>query len=362
MFIARKKGAMYTAFLVVVLTLALNGFTPCSASFEIPDKIKTLTFLKNVVGIDMETYEILSFEAHSNEKSITGHVETNLFFNFSSKSANKIQVLTQFIDGTLRWCSLRVLAGTPMLKMPYANDLLNDAKVFLRRYSNHSNAVYCNKFTPLLDKISTLDRDQMVVGDDVSLQVKVEENYANFEWNYRVNGIDAPNKKVSLSFENGFIRGFIDDWGITTIGSTTLNVSEKEAENIALNVAEKYINDLGTKVIKIETTLTLYNDMDTGRGDYYTLYPRWAVMLHFDKVQSGNINGYYVAIWADTGEILHAEPQGYYGSFSPQGQLLDPRILAVIMMLPAVLAIAIIIYRKWPSKQLTYRQRRAKRL
>ena len=336
--LSKKVTVLSTILLMVTLTLAID-VAPDTANAESPQKVKMLTFFENVVGIDIEAYEVLDLRESIVDDDVLG-------YTFASKSGNKLTGLVEFKDGKLTWCTLRVLeGGTPMLKFSYAEDLLNAAKDFLRRYSSYFNVSHCDKLTPLLDEIGTLDQDQLVVSQDASLRVKLREDGAYFEWICRVNDIEAPRKKVSFSFKNGLMRGFMDTWSVTTIGSTAITISEEKAKNMALNTAEAYINEIGAKVAKITAGLDFYNDGHCGRGDRFTLYPRWSVGIVFDKPY-GTIGSYYVAIWADTGKVFHDDPQGYYGSPAPQEQLFDARIWIVILLLPAALAIAGIVYKR----------------
>jgi len=353
MFMLEKKVILCTI-LLMVLTIAIKGVTPCAATSESPEKVKVLTFLENVVGVDMETYETLNFKSLPE-----GIGETVIEYTVASESGNELHGLARFKDGKLIGCTLYALKGEPVLKVSYTEDLLNAARDFLRRCSVYSNASYCDRLTPLLDKIDVLG-NYSSKSEEASLYINVneKENRVSFEWNYRLNGIEAPSKKVGLSFEKGLMRGFIDTWGVTTIGSTTVSISEEEAKNIALNTAEEYINNLGASVTKITAKLDFYNDRHSGRGDRYTLYPRWSVFLTFDK-QYGNVTGYHVSMWANTGEVFNADPQGSYGSTAPQGQLFDARIWMIMLLLPAALAVIAIVYRKRSSRPLkTYCRRR----
>lgn len=345
MFIFRKNVIACTT-LLLVLTLAM-GFAPNTANAEIPEKVGLLTFLENVVGVDMETYKNFT------DRSMPlGAWETLIDYTLATQSGNKLHGLARFKDGTLIWCTLYALKGEPVLKVSYAEDLLSAARGFLRRYSVYSNASYCNKLTPLLDEIDVLGNYSKKSEEArLHVNINVKENRASFEWNYRLNGIDAPWKKVSFSFENGFFRAFGDTWGVTKIGNTTVNISEEEAKNIALKTAEGYINEIGAKVTEITSNLDFYNDGHAGRGGRYTLYPRWLLFLHFDKPY-GTVTSYSVNIWADTGEVFHAGPQGTYSLAAPQGQLSDPIILIVILLLPAALATIAIIYKKRFSRPL----------
>lgn len=332
MFLFNKKIVACAMILMTTLIFVTINIAPYAKGFSEPqEKILATKFLKNVIGIDLEAYQI----SYASSKLVL------------TSESSRIEVLVQFVDDALIWCNLRVLEGRPILKAQYQYaDKLNAVKGSLERYQTYFNVSYCSKLTLLLDKIATLDKDRLVKTENVTLDIKCEENYVSFTWNYRLNGIEASMRKVSFSFGKNYI-GFVDTWHIARIGSTDLRVSEEEAKNVARGIAEKYIkdNDMGAKIVEIKTTLDFYNSEGTGRGDRFILYPRWSVMLYFDKTYAGCF-GYYVAIWADTGDVFHSDPQGFYSPIEPQEPLLDVQIWIAMMLVPATLAIATIIYRK----------------
>lgn len=284
----------------------------------------------------MEAYN-LSFQA----------TENDVMFVLTG-DGSKIDALMKFENRTLRWCALYV-QGTPMLRIQQADNYLDMAKNFLARYKLHFNAIYCDELTPLLDRINVLGRNQSVSSGNIVLKVTVQDRRVNFEWHYQMNGLEAPRKKLSVTLESGLLRGFVDHWSIKKIGSTTINISEKEATDIAFKVAKDDIDELGATVTKIEASVDLWNHEATGRGSPNTLYPAWHVILHFDKTYSGFTIGYRVDIWADTGEVYYADSLGYIGPAEPQASWFDANLYTAMMILPAILAIITIMHKKRSS-------------
>ncbi|MBC7130670.1 hypothetical protein H5T51_05565 [Candidatus Bathyarchaeota archaeon] len=140
-----------------------------------------------------------------------------------------------------------------------------------------------------------------------------------FRWTYTLNGVEAPSKCVAVYFEDGFLKYFIDTWDIYKIGSSTINISEEEAVNIAIEHAKKFswkvsmggdnipIEVKEFKIVGVsETKLVFSNYIEKNQarnGDPLTLYPGWHIKLSLDKLYPGNVYGIEVAIWADTGEV-----------------------------------------------------------
>jgi hypothetical protein len=338
MFLFSKKAMACTMVLMTVILITTSVTNPVAGSSENEESL-ALTVLENVVGIDIEAYGISSFKASRGSL-------TQCCLTFAS---NKVEVLVQFIGGALAWCDIRALNGALMLKVRnhYVNEL-DAAKGLLERYQMHFNVPHCSKLMPLLDKIVALDENATVVTEgDVVLRVERKEEGVSFTWTPALNGTEVSRKRFSFFLGKNHI-GFVDAWGITRIGSTEVNFSEKEAKNIALDLAEKWITKEGAdlKIVRIETKFYFYNDVLTPRGgDPFTLYPSWRVTLYFDKTWKSCF-AYGVAIWADTGEVRDADPQGFLGLSESQGPLLDAQTWIAVTMIPATLAIATIIYRK----------------
>lgn len=348
MFLFSKKAMACTLVLMTVILMTTSITNPVAGSSETEESL-ALTFLENVVGIDVKAYGISSFK-------VSRSSSTQCCLTFAS---NKIEVLVQFIGGALAWCDIRALDGALTLKAQdqYVNEL-NAAKGLLERYQTHFSVFHCGKLKSLLDKIVALDENELVVTEgDVVLRVEREEDGVSFVWTPELDGTEVSRKRFSFFLGKNHI-GFVDAWGVTRIGSTEVKVSEKEAKNIALDLAEKWIKKEGAdlKIVRIETKFYFYNDVLTPRGgDPFTLYPSWRVTLYFDKIWKSCF-AYGVAIWADTGEVRDADPQGFLGVSESQGPLLDAQTWIAVMMIPATLAVATIIYRqRFPRYRKTKR-------
>ena len=323
----------------IVLAVLFSTVQLCiPTSSEPVEKAIGLDFLEKVAGINVGAYNLSSFQVKGND----------LKFLFTSEEGSEIDVSMKVINGSLTWCIVYVQEGTPILTLQPSNSL-DAAKNFIRRYKLLSEVTYCDEFISLLDRIGTLDRNQSVSSGNVVLRTTIRENRVSFKWNYQVNDIEAPGKKFSFTFQDGVLRGFVDNWDIKKIGGASIKISEQEAKNIALEVAEDYISELNATVTEIEATLILWNDADTGRGSANTLYPSWSIMLYFDKIYPGSITGYYVALWADTGKVYRANSQGYIGEIEHQMSWFQanlPMVIVVIVTLPAILATVTTVYKK----------------
>jgi hypothetical protein len=127
-------------------------------------------------------------------------------------------------------------------------------------------------------------------------------------------------KCVALRYTNGFLNYYVDNWNLYKIGNTNVNFSEQQAINIAIARAKNYSPDSSengtiggikfnvTNAMNIETVLapSVYVDANENRSqDLLELYPMYNVWVSLDKFYPGNVYGFNVYVWADTGQVCY---------------------------------------------------------
>jgi hypothetical protein len=130
-------------------------------------------------------------------------------------------------------------------------------------------------------------------------------------------GISAQLKNIVLSYDDGNLQGFINNWPFYRIGGEPV-VSKEEAIAIAVNASESYSYTItnadgvsetvsGFKIKSIgEPSLCYLNAMEAEfarGGDPFVLFPEWYVPLGFEGQYPGGVSGVTVRVWADTGEV-----------------------------------------------------------
>ncbi len=290
---------------------------------EAVERNSAFTFLRDVIGIDIEAYNMsYKFVTDRNsrpELKVFPKHATDAILLLLKEENNVMEISVEFVDGMLEWFWVLDCQGKPKMRFQHSSDLINDARIFLERYEKVFNASYCSKMLPFLKEITTLENSTVEKnGLAFKVCVDIEDNYIGFSWRHVVNGLKSPSIfSFSISTKDGLLLHFYDGWNLWKIGSSEIKVSRDEAINIALKVAESYIEGLGAKVVKITATLDLYNDEITERGgDLFILFPRWFIELYFDKTYGNGdkITGYDVCVWADTGEAFWHGPEAFYSS------------------------------------------------
>lgn len=357
-----RARAPFLVFLIVfvIVIFALTGNTyVCCAREELGNDIEkvSLRFLEEVVDIRLNAYNLTEYRCVTAAPLIQGylrpgHVETWVDITLSRES-DELQVELRFMDGEFYY--FRLNEGTPITNTEKTTNLLNYARTVLERYRLQFNAMHCAQLAPMLDQITNLDHEQTIERDEAVLEIHVTDKDTSFRWTPKIDGIKMQ-KDMSIRIDrNGFLRKLWDWCGILSIGSTEINVSREEAINIAFGVAQKHADEIGAKIGGYETQLMLYNDAETGRGDCFTLYPRWLVTVNYDKAYGG-YDGYYACIWADTGEVYREHAQGFIGSQTTN----PPNPWTIILLASALIAVpaVLVLYRKRKRSGLDVRNRR----
>jgi len=324
---------------VLLVTFGCNGQLICNAAnpehSELTTIEKTLTILSEVVGLDVETYNI-TLDLHNQDLYLQSLPQEDVQYTLDSEDS-KVEVICNFVNKKLQSIFLHTLDGTLRMAQPCTN-ILDATKAFLDRYRAYSGAPYIDDMRDMLD---TVDGNENVtkIAENIKLDVTVNQNSATFRWTPAVNGVDVMFKWVILGFENRSLAVFMDNWELYNIGSYEMSISEEEAIDIALKTIENYswIVHMGGDKAPVEvaefnvegvseTKLTFCNypsKNESRNGDPLTLYPNWNIKLYFDKLYLGNVYGVNIAIWADTGEVNDIRPLIWMGEYSFDGSLND---------------------------------------
>jgi len=289
-----------------------------SEEWSAPDE--TLIFLTDVIGFDMTKYNSQLSDYHVEYPSDYGGLTQEEVIYTLESARSKLFVGCVFINKTLAVYGLKVLEGSPLYVQPQPANVLDTAKGLLDRYQTYSRASYLQEMQDMLDIVTEI-ANMTTTSGNTKVQMSVSGNLTSISWTYTYNGIDFIAKRIGVSFKNGALRGFQNNWDLYKVGSTDVNVLEEEALRIARERAKDYLANVWpgeeVKLNIIEEPLIV--DLTGSRGrEPLTLYPFWFVQLYFDKVYNSS-NAIQVGIWADTGEIEYCHPTGFMGG-SPDGE------------------------------------------
>lgn len=147
-------------------------------------------------------------------------------------------MLCTFAHGNLRTIIVLENKGVPQVTKPVSGNR-EMAKDFLKNYQRYTEDSFYGGLGSMLDTVS-FDTNQTIALGNVKLEATATEDTATFRWTYIFNGIEAPSKCIALGYKNGFLRYFIDNWDLYTIGNTSVNLSENDAVNMAMDSASSF--------------------------------------------------------------------------------------------------------------------------
>ena len=310
-----------TSTIVLLLVLAfpfLQMPKACSAELAVQDEM--LTFLREVIKLDMTKYNAtLASNWVDYPPHWGGLAEEDVRYNLDGVDESKLYATCKFRENMLYSCSLDVLKGSPIFVQPSTN-IVDEAKSLLERYHAYSGASYAQEMRNMLD---TLDetKEMTVTSGNIKLTTSSQDVqhdpameaiiHTYFEWMYTVNGVDAPQNVLRVTFENGIFKFFRDDWDLFKIGSISA-ISQEEAINLAMDAAEDYKLQiyLGNNTLT-DVEFNLVDEPVTAELFMYpretlTVYPFWRIEVYFDKSYY-SAYGIRVGIWADTKQIEYCK-------------------------------------------------------
>jgi hypothetical protein len=310
---------------------------------------KAMVVLNDVVGLNVTAYTV-HLNAHR-DTEFWGLPQEEADFSFTSNQG-KVRMRCSFVNNRLRQIYTSDYNGSLSLKQPTFKTL-DMAKGFLERYQNYSGDSFYGKLRSMLDTVSTNENITQTIGN-VELEVSVlNEAIVNFIWTYKSeNGISAPLKNVVLSYENGLLKSFLDNWQLYEIAGEP-KISREEAIDIALKASESFSYEVNTanstitvsdfKIKEIgEATLSYlnYEQRYARDGDQFTLFPSWYVPLGFDNIYPGSVTGVTLRIWADTGKVSSMDPMVFGGVPFPEESIpaalnQEPNLLLTVPFLIA---------------------------
>jgi hypothetical protein len=261
---------------------------------------KMMNFLSDIVELDLTKYT-LTPRTLPQSSFIGVPLDANEIILSSDQSY--MRVFFDFVNGNVRRVSFLDNTGVPQMKKPVGTPL-EMAKDFMSNYQVFTGDSFYGTLRSMLDSVSGGEDYTQTLGNvKFDLFIDDTDDYETFGWTYTYNGINAIPKGVFLSYQNGFLTMFMDNWNLYTIGNTVINLSEEEAKSIAVTASKKYGHELSGAVNATLFFCPAYS-ADKPRGqDPLTFYLAWRVEVEYAE-WSDNVNGVIVEIWADTKEII----------------------------------------------------------
>lgn len=311
-----NQSRLATIVIIFLATsIACTSISGANAA-ELDIQQKAISTISNVVGLDTSKYDIST--AQDPQDVYKDSLPRENIRAILDTTDSRVEVLYCFINGAIEKIYVCSKEGTPHMSKITSSDTAM-AQSFLSQYQAQTKSPLYTELTSVLSKTDATKNVSTTIGN-VRLNITALEKDTTFRWTYVIDGIEAPDKSVILRYTDGFLNYFIDDWNLYPIGSTTVNLSEKAAVEIAMEKAKNYspdstkIGTIGgikfnvTNAIVIEKYLApaVYAGNNATRSDNpLELFPMYNVWVSLDKFYPGNVYGFNVYIWADTKEAYY---------------------------------------------------------
>ncbi len=277
---------------MVILALSCNhvakAYSPESVASE-----KALTFLKDIVMLDLRSYNVKLAKYNNYFDHISSYAVEEISYTLTS-GRNTIEAVFEFMNSTLIFCKLYRTAGSTLYFQTPPTNILDAVKGLMRRYQAYSGAAYLQKMRDMLDTVTEL-KPMISTSGNVKLRIRNYGPYTCIEWIYTINNVDVERKGVMFTFHGGSFEYFADTWDLYKVGTTDLKVPREEAIRIAREYAYSHPYTFGGVPVNftiLDEPVSAELSMEPREG--YTLYPWWNIRLYLDKVYPGNVGSIQV--------------------------------------------------------------------
>ncbi|HEX7483265.1 MAG TPA: hypothetical protein VF350_07345, partial [Candidatus Bathyarchaeia archaeon] len=270
-------------------------------------KTEGVRFIENVLPIDAAKYNItLKKPIPSLDNNVT-YMERYLLQN----QKNTLEIDFTYMNNILQFCTTYVMNGSILLKDNHLRNV-DAALNFLEKYQNYSK-LDSSQLINLLQEANSSENRTVTSGNLTLAISNVEFPYGtqttSFMWTYVFDGCEYT--RLSLSFDNGTFGGFSDARPLYRIGNTAVNVSMKQAVDIAKERIKSYSYEMpGGVWIKDFNVSYTSAELRSNTREPYVLHPYWQVRLFLDKQYPGSVTNLLVDVWADNGEVFFCYHDG----------------------------------------------------
>ena len=302
--------------LIIVLIVAPVAF-PAAFAVESTSQDIVMAFIQEVLPVDLSKYSI-SVTGPSQPPSALGMppLSDEIRVTLSSNEST-LEAICLVKNNVLKSCRLYTKAGQVISDRQYV-DVVDAARSFLERYQNYTKMESTDMKAMLTDVDATKDSTVLVGNTKFTVSNFVfGTEKTRFSWTYSVNGADYA--KLQVSFEkNGVFASVFDDRAVYSIGDTTVNVTDKQAIDIAMEYLKTYSYSMsedwkvsGFNITEDRTTTEL---LTTNYPKTSTvLNPYWSINLYLNKVYPGSVHGFMICIWANSGDVFYCGQLAYGG-------------------------------------------------
>jgi hypothetical protein len=354
------KGRLLAVALVFLVLAALVMQMPkVEASTASPDLgDKALSFLSDVVQLDLSKYRVTLYENSSNGD--------HLFYKLYSKNSVlpfiglETLAIFDFYNGSLGSCTLS--PGTVDLIYAHpAQDRFNTTLGMAQRFAAWANDSWVLGMADMMEKVGA-DQTAFEVSGNQSLRISLlSDGFGEYSFSNYLNGVEYTGISIDMGRPT-FDVFFTDSRAFESIGNTTIGVSQEQAINIAEDYVRNYSfnetfgNGTSVQVSNLNVTGVASAELMSNVGADSMLFPYWNVRVNVSNMPSPAIEGVEVVLSANDGDIASsiqfANPNFKLPAiftFGTESSIEFITILLCVMILIPIIAVAVILL--WVNRE-----------
>jgi hypothetical protein len=193
---------------LVVVSAALFAYLPTIHTAESSEADEVLLFLEEVVSLDVAKYNVTLLGTSTTYPDwLNGLPQLTGKYTLVSETS-KLDVLFKFRNGTLSWCLMRVIEGSPHYTKSQSTSIHDLADGFIQRYHDYLGDAELEAMGNMIDLVDITENSTTTV-DNLKLTVSVTSFSSSFDWRCILDGADCGG--FDVSFRNGHFFAFGDD-------------------------------------------------------------------------------------------------------------------------------------------------------
>jgi hypothetical protein len=238
-----------------------------------------------------------------------GTVEEIMRYSLTS-SDSKMDVVFRFRNNRLSKYQIIMLEGTPIYSNAQRYSVLDTAKTLLERFRVFDDSYYLENMSSILALVNRMENIEIKEAN-IKLIATFNGDNARILMIHTDNEVDFSPKSLNLIFENQVLKELTDGYFLFTTGSTSVNISNERAVQIAKNALNGFSWSANGQTVSNFNVLSepVSVIFHPNTKETLALYPQWTVTFYLDKVYPGEVNKITITLWADNGEIAQIKTQ-----------------------------------------------------
>jgi hypothetical protein len=349
---------------ILFVSVAYAFFLPSGHAESISSTQRT-TSIVGVLGINATAY---TTELNSQNNSLLNGLPQSKVDFYLISNQSSVRISSSFVNNTLNLLYMTDYTGTLAKALP-SSSTASLAKDFLGKYQAYTSDSFYGMLASTLDNVTGTANVTKSTGDLTLKVVNSNQSAVDYVWTYTdANGICAQFKDVVLSYEQGRLKCFLNNWPLYKIADQP-SISKEQAITIALSAAQNFTYKLSNGNVTSTVSMTNFivdpkslsqvtlsynncpNESLARNNDPFTLYPTWYVPLGSDELYPGDVTGLSVVVWADTGRVasINTMTADYplansKSTVAPNALSLNAVVLSASLAIGATLTIGMMLF------------------